>query len=1050
MESKTAFALERDFEDALVQVLTHGKGWEEEVLASPTEAELVENWRRILSDNNKGIDTLNGCPLTDGEMRQVLAEVNKRRTPAELNRFINGRSVSIRRDNPDDADHFGQTVSLKIYSRNEIAGGTSRYQVARQPRFSAASAVRNPGRGDVMLLVNGMPVIHIELKRSGVPVERAARQIATYASEGAFTGLFAMVQVFVAMSPEDAVYFANPGPDGVFDPKFCFHWADERNAPCRTWTSVAERLLNIPMAHQLIGFYSVADASDGVLKVMRSYQYYAASRMLGQVTEAGAFDGGRRPRGGYVWHTTGSGKTMTSYKAAQLIRDTGRVDKVVFLLDRTELSMQSLKSYLAFAGEDEVVRDTENTRELVAYLESDMPDDSLIVTSIQKMGFLDDDEEMRFLKPAQLEKINDKKLVFVVDECHRSVFGKRMGAIKRTFPKAVLFGFTGTPIKAENAKKGITTADIFGDCLHSYTLANGIADGNVLGFYKQAMRAYDDDDLRRAIALMKAKAEDEPEVWEDPRKTKVYNHWMREVPMAADSGESIEKLVPASMYDTDDYRREVVRLILATWPAASQGGRLHAMLATSSIKEAIEYYRLLKATGLAVTAVFDDSDPTCTDAVFKREGLDEITADYNERFGFNFKSGDGNLKADAAARLAHKGAYKRLEKGQQLDLLVVVDQMLTGYDSAWLGTLYLDKVLEYEHLIQAFSRTNRLLRSNAVAKPFGTVYYFRNPHTMELNIAKAVEMYSDGNEVDLFADRVDENVACVNRCLAAIEELFAREGIEGFSRLPEDAAVRAKFAAEFSALVSHLEAAQIQGFVLDRGTVEVEAEDGALMQATCGLTREVYDLLTLRYRDLSSGRTGGGDDDSGGEPPYDLDPHIMAISSERIDADYMQSRFLKWLEARDIPDMAQAALDELHSQFAWLSESDQVYAEKVISGIQDGSIEVVEGKGLMQYIVERRQHAQSARSDALADALGLDRAALASLMATCPSEEALDAHGRWTELIDSVDKERALGYFSALLGRPVKQREANRMARELVRRFVLAGGFDLVEGGEGR
>lgn len=376
------FKNEAEFEAALVNRLKDF-GWTGGVLHQPDEQELLDNWAHILYKNNPGIDRLNGCPLTQGEMQQILEQIAALRTPMRLNGFINGRTVSIKRDNPDDAAHFGKEVSLYIYDRLDIAAGRSVYQIAEQPRFKASSARLNDRRGDVTLLINGMQLIHIELKRSGVPVSQACNQIQKYAHEGVFSGLFSLVQIFVAMEPAETVYFANPGATGDFS-LFRFHWADFNNEPINDWNEVVRYLLSIPMAHQLIGFYSVADDKDATLKVMRSYQYYAASAISDRVRKS-RWDK-ESARGGYVWHTTGSGKTMTSFKSAQLIADSHDADKAVFLVDRIELGTQSLDEYRNFADDSMSVQATEDTDVLRAKLKSDDPADTLIVTSIQKMS----------------------------------------------------------------------------------------------------------------------------------------------------------------------------------------------------------------------------------------------------------------------------------------------------------------------------------------------------------------------------------------------------------------------------------------------------------------------------------------------------------------------------------------------------------------------------------------------------------------------------------------------------------------------------------------
>lgn len=473
-----AFTKEADFEEALIHMLSE-KGWEKTVLKNYTEKQLIQNWANILFENNRGIDRLNDYPLTDGEMQQILEQINLLKTPLKLNGFINGRSVTITRDNPDDTLHLGKEVSLKIYDRKEIAAGQSRYQIAQQPKFPTKSKMLNDRRGDLMLLINGMPVIHIELKKSGVPVSQACHQIEKYASEGIFTGLFSLVQIFVAMNPEEALYFSNPGPEGTFNPDFYFHWADFNNEPINDWQQIASTLISIPMAHQLIGFYTVADDSDGVLKVMRSYQYYAANAISDRVAKANWTD--KNQRGGYIWHTTGSGKTMTSFKSAQLIASSKDADKVIFLMDRIELGTQSLKEYRGFADENEDVQATENTGALVTKLKSNDPSNTLIVTSIQKMSNIKDEADGG-LNAADIEQMNSKRIVFIVDECHRSTFGEMLLTIKQTFPSAIFFGFTGTPIQGENQKKLSTTATVFGDELHRYSIADGIRDKKCSGF----------------------------------------------------------------------------------------------------------------------------------------------------------------------------------------------------------------------------------------------------------------------------------------------------------------------------------------------------------------------------------------------------------------------------------------------------------------------------------------------------------------------------------------------------------------------------------------
>ena len=751
-----SFNNELAFESALINLLFE-KGWEKNVLKNKTEKELLQNWADILFENNRGIDRLNDYPLTVGEMQQIIEQITALRTPLKLNGFINGKTISITRDNPDDKLHFGKEVSLKIYDRQEIAAGQSRYQIAEQPAFPTKSKMLNDRRGDLMLLINGMPVIHIELKKSGIPVSQACFQIEKYAHEGIFSGLFSLVQVFVAMTPDETVYFANPGPDGQFNKDYYFHWADFNNEPMNAWQDIAAHFLSIPMAHQLIGFYTVADDTDGILKVMRSYQYYAASAIADKVAKTKWSD--KNIYGGYIWHTTGSGKTMTSFKSAQLIANSRDADKVVFLVDRIELGTQSLLEYRNFADDNETVQATENTDVLITKLKSSDPADTLIVTSIQKMSNIKDDGNMN---SKDIELINDKRIVFIVDECHRSTFGDMMSSIKQTFSGAVFFGFTGTPIHDENQRKMSTTADVFGNELHRYSIADGIRDKNVLGFDPYMVCTYKDKDLRKVVALDRAKASTEAEAIADPKKSKVYYHYVDHtaVPMAGyvdNSGQyvkGIEDYVPMSQYDRKEHRDMVVKDILDNWETLSRAKKFHAIFATSSIPEAIEYYRLFKAqnSGLKIAALFDQNIDNTEGVALKEDAVVEMLTDYNQQFGQSFTIPSyQKYKKDVSLRLAHKKPYLGIDRHpeMELDLLIVVDQMLTGFDSKWVNTLYLDKLMRYENIIQAFSRTNRLFGPD---KPFGTIRYYRKPHTMKRNIRSAVKLYSGDKPLGLFVD----------------------------------------------------------------------------------------------------------------------------------------------------------------------------------------------------------------------------------------------------------------------------------------------------------
>ena len=1041
------FKTEAEFEAAMIAALQN-KGWESQVLKYPTEDTLLKNWANILFENNRAIDRLNDAPLTDTEMQQILEQVLALRTPLKLNGFINGKTVSITRDNPDDPFHLGKEVSLKIYDRREIAAGQSRYQIAQQPKYKPKSKILNDRRGDLMLLINGMPVFHLELKKSGIPVSQAHYQIEKYSDEGIFTGIFSLVQIFVAMQPEETVYFANPGPDGIFNKDFYFHWADFNNEPINKWRDIATYLLSIPMAHQMIGFYTVADDSDSVLKVMRSYQYFAANAISDRVSKIDWSD--KQLLGGYIWHTTGSGKTMTSFKSAQLIANSKDADKVIFLMDRIELGTQSLREYRAFADDNEDVQATEDTHALITKLKSKNPADTLIVTSIQKMSNIKDEEGG--LNAADIEAMNSKRIVFIVDEAHRSTFGDMLITVKQTFPGAVFFGFTGTPIQKENQKKMNTTSTVFGNELHRYSIADGIRDGNVLGFDPYKVLTYRDIDLRKAVALKMANAATEEEAIKDPEKARKYYYYMDtvKVKMAGHHEKSgkyikgIEDYLPREQYERAEHQKMVIQDILDNWLRLSHASKFHAIFATSSIPEAIEYYRLFKESkpDLKITALFDPNIDNNGGVKFKEDGLVEILEDYNARYEQDFTlATHGKFKKDIAARLAHKKPYERIERNpeKQIDLLIVVDQMLTGFDSKWVNTLYMDKVLKYENIIQAFSRTNRLFGPD---KPFGTIRYYRFPNTMERNINSAVALYSGNKPLGLFVEHLDYNLDKMNQIFADISRLFTVAGISDFSRLPDDLDECGKFAKLFSSLNDYLEAAKIQGFSWKQQSYSFKNPKKVVVMT---FDENTYLILALRYKELFTQPGEGGI----GDIPFDIDGHLVAIDTGRIDTNYMNSRFEKYLKVlrqdNIDQDLLQATLDELHKSFATLTQEEQKYANIFIHDVQSGNAEIEDGKPFREYITEYQFRAKNEQIRQLANALGIDIPKLENLMNAGITEASINEYGRFDDLKKTVVREKAEEYFVSTEGAKVPAFRLSIKIEKLLKDFILSGGFDIDE-----
>lgn len=1058
---------ELKFENDFVRSLQEN-GWTDGVLKNPTEKDLLENWAKILFENNRQQDRLSDYPLTDTEMQQVIDKINELKYPVKLNSFINGRTISIVRDNPNDILHKGKEISLKIYDRQEIAAGQSRYQIAEQPVFNKKSSILNDRRGDIMLLINGMPLFHIELKKSNVDVKQATNQIEKYSHEGVFSsGIYQLVQIFVAMTPSETLYFANPGPDGKFNSLFFFHWEDFNNEIINNWKDITRTLLSIPMAHQLIGFYTVADDTDNVLKVMRSYQYYAANKISDVVAKTDWTN--PNTRGGYVWHTTGSGKTMTSFKSAQLIANSKDADKVIFLMDRIELGTQSLDEYQNFADNKDDVSGTENTKDLITQMKDEH--NVLIVTSIQKMSLI---KNVLGIYTHDIELINKKRIVFIVDECHRDTFGTMMSTIKETFPKAVFFGFTGTPVFDENKKKMSVTSDIFGNELHRYVIADGIRDGNVLAFDIKKVLTFKDRDIRRAVALEKCKSKNEDEALSDPSKSELFYKFMNEIPMAGDFTDSgdyekgIEDYIPKSQYNNPIHREKVVESILENWKVISHNNEFSGILATSSIPEAIEYYRLLKNKNaqelFKFTILVDPNIDNNDGAIFKEDGLVEIIDDYNKMYDHNFSlSTSGTLKKDISNRLAHKKPYTNILEKDKLGLLIVVDQMLTGFDSKWLNVLYMDKVIKYENVIQAISRTNRIYNRNT--KPFGIIKYYRKPYTMEKNIEKAIKLYSGDKPFQLYVPKLDENISKMNFMYSQIADLFESEGINNFTSLPNNDESKRKYVKLYNEFNKYLCAARIQGYVpnneqnndnvpkidklFDSELSYEEKNDISeenyekILSLKSPITQDTLDALKQRYIDISKIHENNNEN----EIPYDIDGSLIEIDDGKIDSDYINSKFTKFLKALKYNECSdeelEKALNSLHKSFASLSQEQQKYANMIIHDIESGDLIIEDNKSFMDYITQYATNAENDQIRKLAQAFDLDENKLRNMMTLPISAKNLNEYGRFDDLLNSVNYDFARKSLEEIYGRTIEVWEAHIEVQKILRDFILQGGFDL-------
>lgn len=1040
------FKNEHEFEDALINMLVEQKGWHGGVLNNPTEEDLLQNWADILFQNNRERDRLNNVPLNQDEMQQIINQINELKTPVQLNSFINGREVPIRRENEADRQNIGKTIYLRIYDRHEIAGGKSYYQIARQPQFRKKQTVRRDRRGDFILLINGMPVIHVELKRDNVPISQPIQQIREYMHEQAFTGIYSLVQIFVAMTPSETRYLANPGEAEKFNPDYYFQWADFDNEPENNWKDIAEHLLSIPMAHQLIGYYTIPNSASDTLMVMRSYQIYAAREIQDRVREKERLGWEAKSQlGGHIWHTTGSGKTITSFKSAQLIASTSEVDKVIFLMDRIELSTQTVNEFRSFAEFADEIQATDSTTDLVNKLKSKSNTEKLIVTSIQKMSRIKEDAQSdpELIKNinTELNIIRSKRLVFIVDEAHRSTFGEMLAIIKQTFPEALFFGFTGTPIQEKNIRKDSTTSTIFGDELHRYSIADGIRDGNVLGFDVYKVHTFSDSEIRQAVALQKSNSSTEQEAYSEPSKTNIFEKYMFEIPMAT-------KLLPDGTHQLGiesyismeqfgpEHRQIVVEDIVATFTRNSRNRKFHAIFATNSINEAIEYYRLMKkeAPNLNVTALFDPTNDHEETSIFKEDALVEVIEDYNRQFNQAFTISTHSLfKKDIALRLAHKNPYKQVDSSTQLDIVIVVQQLLTGYDSKWVNTLYLDKLLEYQNIIQAFSRTNRL---NGPEKPFGTIRYYRKVNMMEQNIHEAIELYSGKQAKGLFVEKLHNNLEELNNIFEDIESVFITSGINNFSHLPEDSGAMNQFVKLFNQLNHYYESAMIQGFAWSNSTYEFKDYDSINVI----ITEEDFLILGQRYSEVERA-VGEGDDSLA----FDINYQLLEGNRNRINYEYLNTNFKKYMRVKDEhdPELIQSLLDDLHRTFAQLPVEFQSYAEMILNDLNNGELSIKDEWEFTDYLNEYQQSEEDEYTQSLVEATDLNEPLLREMLGLRLTETNIDEYSRFSRLKKSVNQPRLKSFIESELDESVNTIKVNMFIDRSLRDYVMEEPFDI-------
>lgn len=776
-------ASERAFQESFVKELVKYK-WEAPDFLNGnkkkvTVDDLINHWRGEL--NRINADQLEGVELTDNEFKQVRTKVNQISNSYEAAKILSieeskGKIDGIYRD--DNPNITRKQITLTILKKAEVRGGDSSYRIAREVVTS------NDNRFDIVLLINGLPLINVEQKRTDKSLDEAYEQFKRYYNDGEYCNNFmAFSQMMVITTEIETRYFATPKSINDFNPAFVFHWSDKENKPINNWQKVIEHFLMIPMAHQMVGDYLVIDEDKQEEEnrkhmLMRPYQVYAL-----QAVEGAAFgwdNDERIPHGGFVWHTTGSGKTITSFKTALFLSTRAGFDKVVFLVDRRELDKNTREKFKAYAAYEPVtVDDTKYTYQLKNKLISQKQ--GIVVTTTFKLN-----EVVKELEEAKDTTLADKRIVFIIDEAHRTTMGQMMGSIKNYFRKnGFFYGFTGTPLFDENNIKGKineksevinTTEKLFGPKLHQYTIDEAISDGNVLGFHVDYIntgefKSY--DDLREE--LVEEIKEEHPELSDREIERKVQEWSEVEVEMQASKKNILT-------YQDETHIPRVVEEILNNWEIQSQGREFNAILTVAYKSRVIAFYDEFKKQlnerggklNIAMTFSFgnendpDNISPAIIEGMFK---------DYSEFTGIEFIAGDKKHGEDAyfedVVDRATRGGSGRNKKN--IDLVIVADQLLTGYDSKRLNTLYVDRSLELQGLIQAYSRTNRIFGKN---KEFGTIVNFQYPRLTKQTVETALKLYGSGGS---------SSKAIVDTYIVAVEK-FKINALEMVKSLPDPSA----------------------------------------------------------------------------------------------------------------------------------------------------------------------------------------------------------------------------------------------------------------------
>ncbi len=892
--------LESMIEQKLIEQLVYGDSQWTYRPDLKTEEDLWANFRYILEQNNK--EHLDGEPLTDTEFEQVKNQLqfSSFYKAGEWLVGENGKvQVHVQRDT--------KRLHLVVMNHEHIAGGSSVYEVINQYSALKTEEDGRNRRFDVTLMINGLPMIHIELKNKQHSYMDGFWQIKKYIGEGKFTGIFSAVQMFVISNGVNTKYFS-AASDTELNEKFISGWLDQDNNPVSDYIEFAKSVLRIPEAHEMIARYTVLDEDAKRLILLRPYQIHA----IEAIREAS-----KTGKSGYVWHTTGSGKTLTSYKATRnLLMDIPSLDKTIFLIDRKDLDTQTTMAFQAYANNDLIdVNETDNVNDLKKKLKSE--DRQVIVTTIQKLQRLIT-KRLQEGTP-EYNKIKNLRIAFVVDECHRAVTPGTKRELERFFGKSLWYGFTGTPRFSENPypKMGDlprTTDELYGERLHRYTIQNAIHDNAVLGFQVE---------------------HNGPKTMSDETDSK--------------------------LYDNEAHMLKVLDVILnkSYHKLGFQNGKgktYEALLTTSSIPLAQKYYELLTKvkegnTPLRIDEKIRQVLPdfpkfAITYSVTENEEGSQVNQqkmqksldDYNNMFGTKFdlaqiQSYNGNLNK----RLARKDPkFKR--RHEQLDLVIVVDRLLTGFDAPCMSTMFIDRQPMGPHdLIQAFSRTNRIFDKN---KTYGQIVTFQAPKLFKESVDNAVKLYSAGGTNDSILAEWDEVEKAFRTALKALRiAAGAPTAIPGMSLAEKK--VFAKIFQTFDRLF-----AQLKSFSNYSDKLLEEYD----------ITEEEYEDYVAHYknvieeikREKEEGNDGGEDE----EETSDLDSEyeLMAYSNTKIDYEYIinliQNIVSPGEDEEDIsPEERQKQIDEVKQYIAELRNGNPKMADIMSNLVSEIEVDADRYKG---------------------------------------------------------------------------------------------------------